>query len=228
MPRGRPDPFSQVPDGGRVHLVPALEILEQDRAQLDESQRCLASGDDGVHAGTIGVVGADAAVAVTVERRRIAAGPAVSLTGDEIDERCFLGLLHVLPLIAAGVSTGDISGLGSALWGFWGPRGRRVLAQYTCPNCRRQEGNRLFPGLFSVAEPRRGPGEPASTISRQRAAVTGRGTSCTWRPSRTSTDRCARSGRRSACSPGVRRRSPRRRHPRSRRQRPADRPAIRA
>ena len=98
MPRGRPDPFSQVADGGGFHLVPSLEILEQDRAQLDESQRSLASGDDGVHAGTISVVGADAAVAVTVECRGVTARPAVSLAGDEIDERCFLSLLHRLPL----------------------------------------------------------------------------------------------------------------------------------
>ena len=27
MPRGRPDPFGQVADGGRVHLVPGLQIL---------------------------------------------------------------------------------------------------------------------------------------------------------------------------------------------------------
>ena len=98
MPRGRPDPFSQVADGGRFHLVPGLQILEQDRAQLDEAQRSLASGDDGVHAGTISVVGADAAVAVTVECRGVTARPAVSLAGDEIDERCFLSLLHRLPL----------------------------------------------------------------------------------------------------------------------------------
>ena len=104
MPRRRPDPFGQVADGGRVHLVPGLKILEQDRAQLDESQRSLASGDDGVHAGTVAVMGADTTVAVTVEGGGIAASPAVALTGDEIDERRFLGLLHVLPLDTAGVS----------------------------------------------------------------------------------------------------------------------------
>ena len=73
MPRGRPDPFGQVADGGGVHLVPGLQILEQDRAQLDEPQRRLASGDDGVHAGAVGVVGTDAAVAVAVEGRGVAA-----------------------------------------------------------------------------------------------------------------------------------------------------------
>ena len=43
------------------------------RPQLDEPQRRLASGDDGVHAGTVAVVGADAAVAVAIEGRSIAA-----------------------------------------------------------------------------------------------------------------------------------------------------------
>ena len=95
MPRGRPDPLGQVTDGGRVHLVPALEILEQDRAELDESEGRLAPGDDGVHAGTVAVVGADAAVAVTVEGCGVTAGPAVAFTGDEINEGRFLGLLHV-------------------------------------------------------------------------------------------------------------------------------------
>ncbi len=120
VPRGRPDPFSQVADGGGFHLVPALEILEQDRAQLDESQRSLASGDDGVHAGTISVVGADAAVAVTVQGRGVTATPAVTLTGYEIDKRCFLGLLHGLPLYAAGTN-GRRVGLGQGLWGCWVP-----------------------------------------------------------------------------------------------------------
>ena len=98
MPRGRPDPFSQVADGGRFHLVPGLQILEQDRAQFDEAQRGLASGDDGVDAGAIAIVGTDAAVAITVEGCRVAARPTVALTGDQIDERRFLGLLHGLPL----------------------------------------------------------------------------------------------------------------------------------
>ena len=62
-PRGRPDPFGQVADGGRVHLVPGLEILEQERTQLDEPQRGLASGDDGVHAGTVAVMRTYAAIA---------------------------------------------------------------------------------------------------------------------------------------------------------------------
>ena len=49
--------------------------------------------------------------------------------------------------------------------------------------------------------------------------LSGRGTSCTWRPSRTSTGRCARSARRSACSPAARRRRPRRRATARRRRR---------
>ena len=86
MPRGRPDPFGQVADGGGFHLVPGLQILEQDRAQLDEAQRGLASGDDGVHAGAVTIVRADPAVAVAIEGCRVTARSAVTLTGDEIDE----------------------------------------------------------------------------------------------------------------------------------------------
>jgi hypothetical protein len=106
MPRGRPDPLGQVPDSGRVHLVSDLEILEQDRAELDESEGRLAPGDDGVHAGAIAVVGADAAVTVTVQRSRVAAGPTVPLAGDEIDERRFLGLLHVSLSLVLGRDRG--------------------------------------------------------------------------------------------------------------------------
>jgi hypothetical protein len=83
-------------------LVPDPQILEQDWPQLDESQGRLASGDDGVHAGTVAVMGADAAVAVAIEGSGVAAGSAVTLAGDEIDERCFLGLLHGLPLFVRG------------------------------------------------------------------------------------------------------------------------------
>jgi hypothetical protein len=39
----------------------------------------------------------DAAVAIAVERRRIAAGSAVSLAGDEVNEGFFLSLLHKVP-----------------------------------------------------------------------------------------------------------------------------------
>jgi hypothetical protein len=87
---------SAPPGRGRQQrpLVLDLEVLEQDRAKLDQPEGGLASGDDGVHAGTVSVMWADSAVAVTVEGRRIAARSAVPLAGDEIDERCFLGLLH--------------------------------------------------------------------------------------------------------------------------------------
>jgi hypothetical protein len=108
MPRGRPNPLSQVPDDGGVHLVPNLEVLEQNRPELDESEGRLAPGDDGVHTGTVAVVGADAAIAVTVERGSVAARSAVTLTGDQINERRFLGLLHV-----------SLSPLGGMVWMGW-------------------------------------------------------------------------------------------------------------
>jgi hypothetical protein len=74
--------------------VSDLEILEQDRTELDEAEGRLAPGDDGVHAGTVAVVGADAAVAVAIEGGRVAARSAVAFTGDQIDEGRFLNLLH--------------------------------------------------------------------------------------------------------------------------------------
>jgi hypothetical protein len=141
MPRRRPDPFSQVADGGCFHLVPGLEILEQDRAQLDEAQRGLASGDYGVHARAVRVVGADAAIAVAVQGRRVTARSAVPLTGDEIDERFFLGLLHGLPLCGLGKGRWG-RGVGSCLesWGdpmcggFWHSiRGQWHLAKREIP-----------------------------------------------------------------------------------------------
>jgi hypothetical protein len=75
-------------------LIPDLEILEQERTQLDEPQRRLAPRDDGVDAGTVAVVGAHAAIAVTVQGRSVAAGTAIALAGDQIDERGILSLLH--------------------------------------------------------------------------------------------------------------------------------------
>ena len=145
MPRGRPDPLGEVPDGGGFHLVPGLQILEQDRAQLDEAQRGLASGDDGVHAGAVTIVRADPAVAVAIEGCRVTARSAVTLTGDEIDKRCFLSLLHGLPFSMAGqgadrTGTDGVAGLG-------GTRFRRVLEQYTGPNLLRQEGNQFYLGI---------------------------------------------------------------------------------
>jgi hypothetical protein len=82
-------------------LVPGLEILEQDRPQLDEPERRLAPCDDGVHAGTVAVVRAHTAVAVTVKGRCITARAAITLARDQIDERGVLGLLHGLPPVAA-------------------------------------------------------------------------------------------------------------------------------
>ena len=138
-PRGRLDPFGQVADGGRVHLVPALEILEQDGAQLDEPQRRLAPSDDGVHAWTVAVVRADPAVAVTIERRGVTARSAVPLAGDQIDERGVLGLLHGLPLTTT-LGTGRGAGSDSRM-GLGRPPSTG-LAQYTRPIPQRQEGNR--------------------------------------------------------------------------------------
>jgi hypothetical protein len=135
MPRGRPDPFGQVADGGRVHLVPGLEILEQDRAQLDEPQRRLASGDDGVHAGAVAVVGANATVAIAIEGGSVTAIPAVPFTGDQIDEGGIFGLLQWTPSLyvaGTGVVGSDRSG-GSgdpAATGFWHSiRGQSPLAK---------------------------------------------------------------------------------------------------
>ena len=149
MPRGRPDPFSQVADGRCFHLVPGLQILEQDRAQLNEPQCRLASGDYGVHARAIPVVWADATVAVAVQCRGIAARPAVTLAGDEVDERCFISLLHGLPLSVTGQGPNGTLGamsfwLEAQEWG--------VLAQYTRPNPSRQEGRIIIrvTGRFSA------------------------------------------------------------------------------
>jgi len=185
MPRGRPDPFSQVADGGGLHLVPGLEILEQDRAQLDEPQRRLATGDDGVHTRAVAVVRTDATIAIAIESRGITARSAVTLAGDQIDERCFLSLLHGLPLSVLGKATGGARSDG----GPWGgpisagfgtvygakplsPRGKSVL-------CRDEPSD-----------------EPAPLCDR----FSGRGTSCIWLPNRTSTGRFARSVDHSAYS----------------------------
>src|SRR5689334_18420570 len=120
-------------------LVPVSEILEQDRPQLDEPQRRLATGDDGVHAGAIAVVRTDATVAVTVEGGRIAAGPAIALARDEIDERGFLGLLHGLPPFAT-LGAHKRGGLGD-LPGGRTRSGIGGLAQYRRPSSVGQEGS---------------------------------------------------------------------------------------
>ena len=62
---------------------------------------------------------ADAAVAVAIQCRGVAARSTVTLAGDQIDERRFLGLLHGLPLSWAGegCGTGDRTGLTNAAFG---------------------------------------------------------------------------------------------------------------
>ncbi len=129
-PRGRPDPLDEVPDGGRVHLGPDPEVLQQDRTKLDQPQRCLAPGDDGVHAGTVRIVRTDSTVSVAIECGRVAARPTVALARDQVDERCFLGLLHESLSLrcawrrmvrVAGVYGGECRA---------GPRGRRDAVRY--------------------------------------------------------------------------------------------------
>ena len=139
MPRGRPNPPSQIADGGGIHLGPDPEILEQDRPELDQPKGRLAPGDDGVHAGTVAVVGADAAVAIAVEGGGVAAVPAIAFAGDEIDEGRFLGLLQRIPLLTRVGTTG--SGARRAPLGLAGLRGFR---EYRWPNPLRQEGNPWF------------------------------------------------------------------------------------
>jgi len=78
----------------RRPLGPHSQVLEQDRTELDQPEGCLAPGDYGVHAGTVTVMGADAAVAVTVERGGVAAAAAIPFASDEIHELGFLSLLH--------------------------------------------------------------------------------------------------------------------------------------
>jgi hypothetical protein len=94
--------------------VSDLEILEQDRTELDQSEGRLAPGDDGVHAGTVAVVGADAAVAVAIEGRCIAAGAAVAFAGDEIHKGAFLGLLHAF--LFPHTATGTRAWAGATFW----------------------------------------------------------------------------------------------------------------
>ena len=88
------------PGPGRRWCPSALtpQALEQDRSKLDDPLGRLAPCDHGVHAGTVGIVGADAAVPVAAQPGRVTAGPAVPLAGDEIDERIFDGImLHSAP-----------------------------------------------------------------------------------------------------------------------------------
>src|SRR5450830_521942 len=92
-------PGSSLPGRGfrPAPLGAASRVLQKDRAEFNQAQRALAPGDDGVHAWAIDVVGAGTAVAIAVERRRITAGAAITLAGDEIDEGRFLCLLQLSP-----------------------------------------------------------------------------------------------------------------------------------
>jgi hypothetical protein len=88
------DPPRKIAEARPVHLGAAPNVLQEDRPKLDEPQGGLASGDDGVHTSTVGVVRADAAVAIAIQGRGVAAIPAVPLAGDEIDEGGVRDLLH--------------------------------------------------------------------------------------------------------------------------------------
>jgi hypothetical protein len=157
-PRGRPDPFGQVADGGGVHLAPGLEILEQDRPQLDEPESRLAPCDDGVHAGAVAVVRADATVAIAVQCGGVTTGPTVPFAGDEIDECCVLGLLHGLPLITAlGTGRGGWgvpcrwtrAVRGDRTWhsiGGRSPSAKRVLSEAPCSGRNIRGGRRPAAG----------------------------------------------------------------------------------
>jgi hypothetical protein len=134
MPRGHANPLRQVANGRRVHLVASLEVLEQDRTELDKAKGRLAPGDDGVDARTVAVVGTDAAVAITVECRGITARPAVPLTGNQIDERRFLGLLHKSLSSLWGAVKGVRSGARGCVWArhvLGGSEGIRVVGGFS-------------------------------------------------------------------------------------------------
>src|SRR3954467_13802281 len=86
---------------------PGSQFLEHDRAQLNDAQRSLAPSDDGVDTRTVSVVRADSAVSVAVQRRCVTATAALSLTGNEIDERldkCLLGGLGGIHGVANSLS----------------------------------------------------------------------------------------------------------------------------
>jgi hypothetical protein len=91
--------LDEVAQVGNVHLAcdylrSEAQFLEHDRAQLNDAQRRLAPGDDGVDTRTVSVVRTDSAVSVAVQRRGVTAGPTLSLTGDQIHEwieLCLLG-----------------------------------------------------------------------------------------------------------------------------------------
>ena len=84
-----------VRENGGQYTHAAIWVI-QALAQLDEPQRRLAPGDDGVHAGAVAVVRAHAAVAIAVQGGGVTASPAVPFTGDQIDE-CGVFLRCELP-----------------------------------------------------------------------------------------------------------------------------------
>ena len=86
-PRGRGDPGGEVADGRLVHLAPCSHLLEQLRPELQDPERRLAAGDDGVHTGAIRIVRTWPAVAVAIEPGGVAAGPTIALARDQIGER---------------------------------------------------------------------------------------------------------------------------------------------
>ena len=152
------------------NLIPLPEVLEQDWAELDEPKGGLAPGDDGVHAGAVAVVRADAAVAIAVEGGGVTTGAAISLAGDQIDERCFLGLLHgSLSLVGQGRSAGGRRwGFGQAgSWPILRPRG--FCREYRDSNRPRQEEE--FPNHSGISSRRLAPlqtpamGAPPRTLS---------------------------------------------------------------
>jgi len=86
-PRGRGDPGGEVADGWLVHLAPCSHLLEQLWTELQDAERRLAAGDDGVHAGAIRIVRTWPAVAIAVEPCGITAGPTIALARDQVGER---------------------------------------------------------------------------------------------------------------------------------------------
>jgi hypothetical protein len=79
------DAGGEIADSGVFQpLASRLGFLEQTRAEFDDPQRGLAPSDDGVDTGTVSVVYADAAVAVAIEPGCVAAGPTVTLAGDQV------------------------------------------------------------------------------------------------------------------------------------------------
>jgi hypothetical protein len=117
------------------------QVLEQDRTELDQAECRLAPDDDGVHAGTVAVVGANAAVAIAVKRRGVAAVAAITFTGDQVDECPFLSLFHESLTSAAArirFTTRDAASGAIRLGGRWASRWG--FAEYRCRISLRQEG----------------------------------------------------------------------------------------